>query len=183
MCHLAPRGVYRRIPLLTNDDWRRRFCKSLDEACIKTTMQLVAFVIMPEHVHLIVDPLADDPRLAELLAAIKQPFSHEIKEILRANSSGLLNRLTIQERPGKMSFRFWQEGPGYDRNLQKPSTILSSIDYLHMNPVRRGLVERASDWKWSSARWYLNDPPREQDPDLPIIPGLRPEALDHNFAE
>jgi putative transposase len=176
-------SCYRRMPLLTNDDWRRRFSKSLDEALAKTAMQLVAFVIMPEHLHLIVDPLAEEPRLAELLATIKQPFSHKVKEILRVNGSPLLERLTIQERPDKMSFRFWQEGPGYDRNLQKPGTILAAIDYLHMNPVRRGLVVRAIDWKWSSARWYLNDPPQQQAPDLPIIHGLRPGTLDHNCAE
>jgi putative transposase len=29
------------------------------------------------------------------------------------------------------------------------------LDYMHLNPVRRGLVLRAVDWKWSSARWYL----------------------------
>ena len=31
---------------------------------------------------------------------------------------------------------------------------MAMIEYLHMNPVRRGLVERASDWRWSSAAWY-----------------------------
>jgi putative transposase len=49
---------------------------------------------------------------------------------------------------------FWQPGGGYDRNIEKPSTLLKMIDYIHMNPVRRGLVERAVDWKWSSAAWY-----------------------------
>jgi putative transposase len=135
------------MPLLTNDEWRKLLSRAIDEALDETAMQLVAFVYMPEHVHLIVDPLEAEPRLPELLAKIKQPFSHEIKNLLEQSSSSLLERLTVRERPGKESFRFWQEGPGYDRNLQKPSTILAAIDYLHMNPVRRGLVLKAVDWK------------------------------------
>lgn len=176
-------SCYRQISLLTNDGWRQLLSKSIDEAINLTAMQLVAFVYMPEHVHLIVDPLESEPRLPELLAKIKQPFSHEIKKLLQQSGSSLLERLTVHERPGKESFRFWQEGPGYDRNLQKPSTILSAINYLHMNPVRRGLVLKAVDWKWSNARWYLNEPPRQQDHGLPMIHGLRYGSLDVNFAE
>ena len=36
----------------------------------------------------------------------------------------------------------------------EPKALAAMLDYLHMNPVRRGLVERASDWRWSSAGWY-----------------------------
>lgn len=74
------------------------------------------------------------------------------------------------ERPGKTAFRFWQEGPGYDRNLNRTATVLSSIDYIHENPVRRGLCRQAVDWKWSSARWYASDG-RIDDSDLPQLAG------------
>ena len=146
-------------------------------------MQLIAFVYMPEHVHLIVDPLEPEPRIDHFLARLKQPFSKEIKQLLEASSSSLLKTLTVTERPEKTCFRFWQEGPGYDRNLQTAMAIQSAIEYLHMNPVRHGLVVRAVDWRWSSARWFLNEPPCVQDPDLPRIHGLRYGSLDKNFAE
>lgn len=83
----------------------------------------------------------------------------------------MLATLTIRERLGKIAFRYWQEGSGYDRNLRKPETILNSIDYLHKNPVERKLAARAIDWKWSSARLYLS-PDDPIDPDLPIISKL-----------
>ena len=44
---------------------------------------------------------------------------------------------------------------GFDRNVITPATLLNMIDYIHMNPVRRGLVENPEQWKWSSAVWYL----------------------------
>ena len=54
-----------------------------------------------------------------------------MKRQLKASGDPLLATLTIRERPGKMVFRYWQEGPGYDRNLKEPTTILSSVDYFH----------------------------------------------------
>jgi putative transposase len=56
--------------------------------------------------------------------------------------------------------------------------VQASLEYIHNNPAKRGLCERALDWKWSSARWYLIDPPRQQDPDLPYITG-EPVGLFH----
>lgn len=47
---------------------------------------------------------------------------------------------------------FWQRGGGYDRNVRGEDALREKIGYIHANPVRRGLVERAEDWVWSSAR-------------------------------
>ena len=140
-------------------------------------MQLVGFVFMPEHVHLLVFPLDKEPNIGRYLARIKQPFSKRIKQTLVDSGSPLLDELTVLERPGKSCFRFWQEGPGYDRNIFSTEAVNASIDYIHCNPVERRLCGRAIDWKWSSARYYLGDPPMQQDPDLPTIQGLpREEA-------
>ena len=57
------------------------------------------------------------------LARVKQPFSKEIKAILEQQRSPLKDRLMVRERRDKMCFRFWQEGPGYDRNLYTPRAI------------------------------------------------------------
>jgi putative transposase len=92
--------------------------------------------------------------------------------------SPLLSRLTVEERPGKTYFRFWEEGPDYDRNLTTPAVIEAAIDCIHMNPVRRALVKRSTDRKWSSASWYFLDPPRQQLPRLPFIHGLPAGMLD-----
>jgi putative transposase len=171
-------SCYRRLPLLTNDDWRRLLARSIDAAGLETGFKLAAFVLMPEHVHLLVVPTSPEPRIDLYLAKVKQPFSKSIKELLQQQDSPLLARLTVRERPGKTCFRFWQEGPGYDRNLTTSQAIAASLDYIHLNPVRRGLVDRAVDWKWSCASWYLLNPPRQQRPGLPLIHGLPMETLD-----
>jgi len=164
-------SCYQRIPLLTNDVWLEKLATRLDEAGDEWAMDLIGFVFMPDHVHLLVHPKEAQPALSHYLARIKQPFSKQVKSLLVENDSRLLQRLTVQERPGKMCFRFWQEGPGFDRNVFSSDAIESSLEYLHNNPVRRGLCRHAVDWKWSSARYYLHPPPRQY-PRLPMVHGL-----------
>lgn len=170
-------SCYHRWPLLTNDVWRGMLAESVDRAMQGHRYRLAAFVLMPEHVHLMIYPLPGAKTTDGLLKAIKRPLSYRIKQVLIQSRSRLLERLTIRQRPGVTTFRYWQEGPGYDRNFDTPSTVLAAIDYLHHNPVRRALVQRAVDWKWSSARYYLIDPP-QQYPALPTIHSLPPEWLD-----
>ena len=170
-------SCYGRKTLLTNDDWLPYLSQAVDDANRLESMELAAFVFMPEHLHLLVYPLLPEPDLGRYLARIKQPFSRRIKTILQHSNRDLLGELTIRERPGRTVFRFWQEGPGYDRNLFSSAGIEASIDYIHNNPVRRGLCERAVDWKWSSARYYLGTTPKQQFQGLPRIHGISPEAL------
>jgi putative transposase len=171
-------SCYHRLPLLTNDNWREKLSRCIDDAGRQTNIDLAAFVFMPEHLHLLIAPSVPEPAISDYLALIKQPFSKWVKERLLETKSSLMDRLTVQERPGKTCFRFWQEGPGYDRNLNSPNSIEAAIDYIHQNPVRRGLVKRAVDWRWSSARWYLLDPPRQQFPALPFVRGVPIGAFD-----
>jgi REP-associated tyrosine transposase len=167
-CHELTFSTYCRQPLLTNNLWRTMLCQSIDLAAKRHRYRTIAFVLMPEHVHLLTYPEAEAAGIDELLKAIKRPFSFRIKQLLIQSKSQLLDKLTIRQRPDVTTFRFWQEGPGYDRNLTHAKSVLQAIDYLHNNPVRRGLVRRAVDWRWSSARHYLLPDPAV-DPDLPNI--------------
>lgn len=167
-------SCYHQRKLLTNDAWRGYLAREIDDAGGRLRFDLVAFVFMPEHVHLLVYPHDDEPAIDGFLASIKQPVSAQVKRDLRAAGSPLVARLTIRERPGKQSFRFWQEGPGYDRNLHQPESVKASIDYLHLNPVRRNLVTEARRWRWSSARFYESEG-QIVDPDLPRITPLPAE--------
>jgi putative transposase len=171
-------SCYKRQPLLTNDPWRQQLARCIDAAGQELDIQLAAFVFMPEHVHLLVVPTNSEPVIDRYLARVKQPFSKWVKLRLIEMKSPLVDRFTVQERPGKFCFRFWQAGPGYDRNLTTSSVLEAAVHYIHMNPVRRGLVKRAVDWKWSSARWYLLNPSRQQLPGLPMIHGLPAGTLD-----
>ena len=68
-------------------------------------------------------------------------------------------------------FRFWQEGGGYDRNLRTPDAVVTAAEYVHNNPVKRGLCATPADWKWSSWKHYFR-PDAAADPDLPTVHGF-----------
>jgi putative transposase len=109
---------------------------------------------MPEHVHLLVWGIQRKKDIGTLLGKIKQPLTSHVHADLERSQSRLLKQLTVQERPGKVVFRYWQEGPDFDRNLFTVRAVQASIDYIHRNPVERELCVRATDWRWSSARYY-----------------------------
>jgi putative transposase len=52
---------------------------------------------------------------------------------------------------GQRHYRFWQRGGGFDRNLWSDKAIFAEIDFVHANPIRRGLCATPEDWRWSSA--------------------------------
>jgi len=173
-CHELTFSCYHRMPLLTNEVWRRLLAESIDRAMQGHGFDLVAFVFMPEHVHLMAIPTRSEVRIDLLLKAIKRPFSTRIQQGLVAARSPLLERLTIRERPGIERFRSWQEGGGYDRNSCTEAAVLAAIESIHLNPVRRGLCDQAIQWKWSSAGHHYKDD-GFTDPDLPRISGLPAE--------
>src|SRR5262249_48785979 len=72
----------------------------------------------------------------------------------------------------RLRHRFWQPGGGYDRNITSAAALRAVIDYIHANPVRRGLVARAEDWEWSSARWYAGLRPVKLEMDLGVLTEL-----------
>ncbi|HIF01310.1 MAG TPA: transposase, partial [Fuerstia sp.] len=159
-------SCYRRKPLLTNDSWRSILAKSLSVACCEEQFRLIAFVFMPEHVHLLVLPKTPQSKVSRLLARTKQPTSKQVKQLLERQDSHLLKQLTVRERPEKYCFRFWQEGPAFDRNILSAEAVAASIGYIHMNPVKHGLCSTAVDFKWSSARFNLQNDTNAELPNL-----------------
>ena len=115
-------SCYRRLPLLTNAEYLQMLSEAVSRASDRHNFDLLAFVWMPKHVHLLVLPRTTESSISALLNAIKRPFSYRIKQLLIKEDSPLLQKLTVRQRPGVMTFRFWQEGGGYDRNLWSDSS-------------------------------------------------------------
>lgn len=114
--------------------------------------KLFGYVVMPEHVHLLVQPSPPDTTVTTLLMRLKSQFAHQVIQRWRTLAAPILNRL----RDASGHTRFWQPGGGYDRNLVSSENCHEKLNYLHQNPVRRGLVTHPDQWIWSSARAYAN---------------------------
>ncbi len=163
-------SCYHRLPLLSKDRSRQWFVEALDLARRQLGFELWAYVIMPEHAHVLVFPLRPDCRVSRFLKTVKMSVSRKAMRYLKANAPEWLDRLKVTWPDGRVEHRFWQQGGGYDRNISKVRTAWDSVAYIHNNPVRRGLVARPEDWEWSSARWYAG----EQDVKL-VMDGCPPQ--------
>ena len=155
--HFLTFSCFQRYQLLSRDRTRQWFVDAVDRARRKHAFDVWAYVIMPEHVHLIVYPRERSSDVSTWLKAIKWPVAIRAMQYLKRTSPAWFERLTDVQPGGKRSFRFWQRGGGYDRNVQQDRALGAMIDYVHENPVRRGLVASVCDWEWSSARWYAGD--------------------------
>jgi putative transposase len=88
--------------------------------------------------------------IALILKSIKQSVARKAKHFLQDHNQAWLERLTVCAGSRRV-FRFWQAGPGYDRNIRDEKELIEKIAYIHGNPVKRGLVQTPEDWPWSSA--------------------------------
>ncbi len=147
-------SCYKGLPLLGRDRTRQWFIEALDRARTKHSLEMWAFVIMPEHVHLLLLPQPAEYRMAAILQAIKQPVACRAIDYLRTHHAAWLEKLRVNRRSARAIYHFWQPGGGCDRNLTNAAIAWQSVEYMHNNPVRRGLAKHPTDWAWSSARWY-----------------------------
>lgn len=129
---------------------------------MKTGFRLVAWVLMPEHVHVILVPAAGFP-VPSIMSRIKGPLAEKVIARWRETKAPVLDR--IMDNRGHA--RFWQRGGGFDRNIRDEDELGREIGYIHFNPVKRGLVESPIDRAWSSARWYAGKREDELGIDLP----------------
>jgi putative transposase len=147
-------SCFQRLPLLSKDRTCRWFVDAMESARRELSLSLWAYVIMPEHAHVLLCPRPAAYEVRLIRTALKVPVQRKALQYLRQHTLSFLERLGDGQPNGKVSYRFWQRGGGYDRNVIEPATVLQMIAYLHNNPVRRGLVPSPTDWVWSSARFY-----------------------------
>ncbi len=147
-------SCYQRQRFLTGNRARQWLVDAIKLARKQHSFHLWAYVIMPEHAHLLLWPTQSPYDVSSILGTIKLPVTRRAQNFVREHSPNFLERMADIQPNGDVHYRFWQRGGGYDRNSVEPNTIWKQIDYIHSNPVRRSLCRSAEDWYWSSAGVY-----------------------------
>ena len=152
--HFVTFSCYRRRPLLATPRARNCFVKILDRVRCKRNFLLLGFVVMPEHVHLLVSEPARN--LSVALQVLKQQVSRTLRKTRQRPHEGQL-RLKFAE-PQREEKHFWQRR-FYDFNVWSEKKFREKLAYMHANPVKRGLVSHPKHWPWSSWGHYaLGEP-------------------------
>ncbi|MEW5993695.1 MAG: transposase [Candidatus Zixiibacteriota bacterium] len=141
-------SCYRRLPLLTSEPVIQTLVCELGAVRARHLFRLLGYVIMPEHVHLVIHPRPES-KLGLVIAEFK---SRSAAKII-AGRELVLREVCRTVREGQARYAFWQPRC-YDHNCRTPATVIEKINYCHHNPVKRGLVAEPGDWRWSSYGWY-----------------------------
>jgi putative transposase len=139
--HFITSSCYQRKPFLGSASRRDLFLKIFEEVRQKYEFQVVGYVVMPEHIHLLIGE-PDERSVAVTMQVLKQRVSR--RSLARGRS-----RLPQDADPPP----FWYPR-SYDFNVFSEKKIAEKLDYIHWNPVKRGLVASPEQWRWSSFRYY-----------------------------
>jgi putative transposase len=132
--HVIQRGNRQQAIFFTDDD-RQAYLDLLAIYCRKTATRCLAWCLMDNHVHLILIPLVPDG-LRATLAAVHTAYSQRIN--------------TAQSASGHLFQGRFLSYPMDDAHL------MVALRYVENNPVKAGMVARAEDWRWSSARAHVS---------------------------
>ena len=141
--HFVTFCCYHRHRLFTTDASCRVFESALERVRRSYRLYVYGYVVMPEHVHLLLSEPQRDT-LAEALKSLKQGVSHR-----------LLGSLPLKPKTGLSGApeHFWQKRY-YDFNIRKYGQFVEKLRYIHRNPLKQGLCDRPENWHWSSFRHY-----------------------------
>ena len=141
-----------RLPVFRTEHMMQVLCRALDEARTSASMLLFGYVIMMDHLHLLTNRPSTT---SEVLRVVKGVTARRVIDYLKVNSySSSLSKLQHAARVRNFKYSLWQ----VEKNVFpvfSEGMFMEKLNYIHQNPVRAGLAQRAVDYRWSSARiWH-----------------------------
>jgi putative transposase len=168
--HFLTFSCYQRQPFFNNPSRCDLFLQILERVRRRYRLVVLGYVVMPEHVHLLVS----EPQRTTLSTAIQALKLGVVRSL-----DGGVAIPTSRKRSEKRGtpHHFWQ-ARFYDFNVWTEKKRIEKLRYIHRNPVARRLVKRPEHWQWTSFRWYLLGEPgpvRINDTDI-LVMTVRPPA-------
>jgi REP element-mobilizing transposase RayT len=144
-----------RLPVFREDEIKSVLCQAIDEARKSAGFLLFAYAIMIDHLHVI----TNQPRpISEVLRVLKGITARRVIDYLKEqNYNASLSKLQHEVRDRNYRYSLWQT----EKNVYpifSEGLFMQKVNYIHNNPVQAGMVERAIDYRWSSARIWRGCP-------------------------
>jgi putative transposase len=149
--HFITCSCYRRLPLFASARAKNLFVKVLGEVRNRYGFALVGYVVMPEHIHVLIsEPAKGTP--STVMQVLKQRVSRRLRRKPRISMTSRQLKLPFRDVHDLLA-QFWQSR-FYDFNVWSQKKIGEKLQYMHLNPVKRRLVSHPKDWPWSSFSFY-----------------------------
>jgi REP element-mobilizing transposase RayT len=143
------------IPVFTSDNQFKIFIDSVKFCQKHKNLKVYAYVILENHFHMIVS----GNNLSNTIQSLKRYTTQQIIKLSEKQSKKwLLNQLSFYKKRHKIQSKnqLWQEG-FHPELIFNDRMLIQKIEYIHYNPVKRGVVDRPEYWKYSSARNFILD--------------------------
>jgi len=150
--HFVTLTVLHWIPVFTRPETVNILLDAL-RFLSKEGLQVYAYVVLENHCHLVVQSSALDRDIARYKSYTAKQV---IQYLSKNNVRQILEQLAFYKKAHKndRAYQFWQEGV-HPELIKNDEMMRQKIDYIHNNPVKRGYVDKAEHWRYSSARNYL----------------------------
>jgi len=168
-------GVYIYFVTFTIIDWLPVFIDpeptqiivdSLQFCIREKGLRINAYVIMPNHIHMIVfDWKFDNNRLQQILTDLRKFTGRKLADHIDNNLSESLATVIRRKELEDRERQVWQPG-WYAEGLCSEKFWMQKMNYIHENPVRKGYVRLPEHWRYSSAGYWLTG----EDGDVPVVP-------------
>ena len=152
--HFITCTVLHWIPLFTRPESVNILFESFRHLQQHDNFKLFAYVILENHLHLVA--ASDD--ISQSIKKFKSYTAKALLELLHVNKAKtILDQLAFYKKAHKTetSYQVWQEGSAW-KLIQSEEIMIERINYIHNNPLKRGYVDEAAHWRYSSARNYEN---------------------------
>ncbi|GAC1446615.1 MAG: hypothetical protein NVSMB56_06970 [Pyrinomonadaceae bacterium] len=139
------------MPVFRSNAMKTITCAALDEARKSGGFDLYAYVIMPDHLHLITDSAR---QISEVLRFVNGIISRRVIDYLKENKfQSSLDKLRVEDKGRGYRYSLW-EHHNNALQLTNENVLMQKVNYINQNPVRAGLVMRAENYRWSSVRCW-----------------------------
>jgi REP element-mobilizing transposase RayT len=140
-----------RLPVFRTNALKEVACKALDEARRSGGFALFAYVILPEHLHVLADGTL---KASETLRYINGILGHRVISYLKEGGfTASLEKLRAARKDRRHEYSVVDHHSNA-LSVFSEGVFMQKVNYIHLNPLRAGLVERAEDYRWSSARCW-----------------------------
>ena len=150
--------VYNRLKIFTSPSFIIPIIDSLNYYRYQYSCKLIGFVIMPDHIHLLIFPQIEQA-VTNFMRDFKRFTSGRITR--QAKVEGKAEWIQAFENAGaateRAEYKVWQDS-FWEQNIYTDKFLQQKLDYIHLNPVRAGIVESSTDYPYSSYQnYYLDD--------------------------
>ena len=156
-------SVIHWLPVFVSEESCRIITDSLNFCHQKKGLRVNAYVIMPTHMHLVAfDADFDNQRLHQTVMDMRKFTDRNLADFCDQKMPRVFGQLMAGHKRSDRTRQFWQPSRRSEA-IWSHAFWQTKVDYLHDNPCRKGLVTDVTHWRFSSAGYWLLDPPGETD--------------------